>query len=54
MIEYSARGVRLEERKELPPGVYEFKEDGTAVRVDSAYNVAAERFLETLRCLQST
>jgi hypothetical protein len=51
VIEYSARGVRVEERKDLPPGIYEFKEDGTAVRVDSAYYVAAERFLAALRCL---
>jgi hypothetical protein len=41
MMEYSAAGTRLQERKQLPPGTYEFKDDGEIVRVDDPYEDAA-------------
>ena len=53
MIEYTSAGKHIQERKELPAGTYEFRADGTAVRVDDPYEDAANRVRAALDQLKS-
>jgi hypothetical protein len=55
-MEYSSANVKLTERKELPPGVWEFKDNGEAVKVadyvDDDYEAAADRVRAALEGLK--